>query len=188
MLLQKPLATFDAMQAKNMNCPLASSAGRLFDAVSAALGICSEQIQYEGQAAIELEASITKQAWAEAQQTAYPFLVEEGMLDPVTMWKALLNDLSSGVNIALMSARFLKGLSLAVQQLASQLAHTNKFKTIALTGGVFQNKILFEDVKQGLEQQFTVLSHHEIPANDGGLAIGQAAIAAARIMRKEQCV
>jgi hydrogenase maturation protein HypF len=188
MLLQKPLATFDAMQAKNMNCPLASSAGRLFDAVSAALGICSEQIQYEGQAAIELEASITKQAWAEAQQTAYPFLVEEGMLDPVTMWKALLNDLSSGVNIALMSARFHKGLSLAVQQLASQLAHTNKFKTIALTGGVFQNKILFEDVKQGLEQQFTVLSHHEIPANDGGLAIGQAAIAAARIMRKEQCV
>jgi hydrogenase maturation protein HypF len=186
MLSQKPLATFDAMLEKNMNCPLASSAGRLFDAVSAAVGICPEQIQYEGQAAIELEACITKQAWADAQQMAYPFLLKDGVLDPTAMWKALLKDLSLGTDVSFISARFHKGLSLAVQQLASQLANNNKFKTIALSGGVFQNKMLFEDVKQGLEQQhFAVLSHHHVPANDGGLALGQAAIVATRIMRKE---
>ncbi len=188
MLSQKSLVTFDAMLGKNMNCPLASSAGRLFDAVAAAVGICSEQIQYEGQAAIELEASITEQAWADAQQSPYPFLLEGGVLDPAPMWKALLEDLSNITAIASISARFHKGLSLAVQQLASQLANDNKINTIVLSGGVFQNKTLFEDVKQGLEQQFTVLTHRNVPANDGGIALGQAVIAATRMMREKQCV
>jgi len=189
LLADKALATFDAMLAKKMNCPLASSAGRLFDAVAAAVGICSEQIQYEGQAAIELEACITQQAWDDAQHMPYPFLLREGELDPTFMWKALLKDLSLKLDITFISARFHKGLSLAVQELACQLATDNKLKTIALSGGVFQNKTLFEDVKHGLEQRsFTVLSHHHIPSNDGGLALGQAAIAATRIMRKEQCV
>lgn len=188
MLSQKPLATFDAMLEKNMNCPLASSAGRLFDAVAAAVGICPEQLQYEGQAAIELEAIITAQAWAEAQQSAYPFLLEKGVIDPTPMWQALLKDLSKTTEIACISARFHRGLSLAVQQLADQLANDKTIKTIVLSGGVFQNKTLFEDVKQGLEQQFTVLTHHNVPANDGGIALGQAVIAATRMMRKEQCV
>jgi hydrogenase maturation protein HypF len=180
-LSQKPLATFDAMLDKKMNCPVASSAGRLFDAVAAAVGICFEQIQYEGQAAIELEASITSKAWFDAQQTAYPLLVEESVLDPSPMWKALLKDLSNTTDIAIISARFHKGLSIAVQQLARQLANDHGINTIALSGGVFQNKTLFEDVKRGLEQQkFTVLSHHKVPANDGGLALGQAVITAAR--------
>ena len=189
MLSQKPLATFNVMLEKNMNCPQASSAGRLFDAVAAAVGICPEQIQYEGQAAIELEASITEEAWLESDQTAYPFLLEEGVLDPSPMWKALLNDLSNATEVARISSRFHRGLSRAVQQLAIQLANDNKINTIALSGGVFQNKTLFEDVKQGLEQQqFSVLIHHNVPANDGGIALGQAVIAAARIMRKQQCV
>jgi hydrogenase maturation protein HypF len=189
MLSQKPLATFDAMLEKNMNCPLASSAGRLFDAVAAAVGICSEQLQYEGQAAIELEAIITDQGWADAQQTAYPFLLEKGVLDPSPMWQALLEDLSKITESACISARFHKGLSLAVQQLAAKLANDKAIKTIVLSGGVFQNKTLFEDVKQGLEQQqFTVLTHQNVPANDGGIALGQAVIAATRLMRKEQCV
>ncbi len=188
MLSQKPLATFNAMLEKKLNCPLASSAGRLFDAVAAAVGICSEKIQYEGQAAIELEACITEQAWLEAGQAAYPFLLEEGVLDPAPMWKALLNDLSNVTDLAIISARFHKGLSLAVQQLAIELANNNKINTIALSGGVFQNKTLFEDVKQGLGQQFRVLTHKNVPANDGGLSLGQAVIAATRIMRKQQCV
>jgi hydrogenase maturation protein HypF len=188
-LSQKPLTTFDAMLAKNMNCPLASSAGRLFDAVAAAVGICPEQLQYEGQAAIELEASITVQAWLDVQHSAYPFSLEDGVLDPSPMWKALLKDLSDGIGVATISARFHKGLSLAVQQLASQLANEKVIKAIALSGGVFQNKTLFEDVKKGLEQQqFTVLAHNQVPANDGGIALGQAVITATRIMRKQQCV
>ncbi|PHS25926.1 MAG: carbamoyltransferase HypF [Methylophaga sp.] len=190
-LSKKPLATFDAMLVKNMNCPLTSSAGRLFDAVAAAVGICSEQIQYEGQAAIELEANITEKSWSKVniEQEAYPFSLEEGVLDPSPMWRVLLEDLSKAIDSATISARFHKGLSLTVQQLASQLAKENKVRTIVLSGGVFQNKTLFEDVKQGLEQkQFTVLVHNEVPANDGGIALGQAVIVATRIMRKEQCV
>jgi hydrogenase maturation protein HypF len=189
MLTQKPLATFDAMLEKNMNCPLASSAGRLFDAVAAAVGICPEQLQYEGQAAIELEASITEQAWLDGQSSPYLFSLEKGVLDPGPMWKALLKDLSDDMGVATISARFHKGLSLAVQQLASQLANEKTIKKIVLSGGVFQNKTLFEDVKKGLEkQQLTVLVHNQVPANDGGIALGQAVIAATRIMRKEQCV
>jgi len=188
-LTQKPLATFDMMLEQELNCPLASSAGRLFDAVAAAVGICFEQIQYEGQAAIELEAIITPQAWLEAQQSAYPFLLERGLLDPTPMWQALLKDLSQATPLANIAARFHKGLSLAIQQLSIQLANDNKLNHIVLSGGVFQNKILFEDVKQALEQQkFKVLTHQLVPANDGGIALGQAAIAASGIMRKEQCV
>ncbi|MBL1321479.1 MAG: carbamoyltransferase HypF [Methylophaga sp.] len=184
-LNQKPLKTFDAMMEKNMNCPLASSTGRLFDAVAGAVGICFENIQYEGQAAIELEASITKQAWQDSALSAYPFSVENKVFDPTPMWQSLLEDLAESVEVSTISARFHKGLSLAIQQLATQLANDNKVNTIALSGGVFQNKTLFEDVKKGLEQQFTVLVHKNVPANDGGLALGQAVIAATRIMRKQ---
>ncbi len=186
-LNQKPLATFNAMLEKKLNCPLVSSAGRLFDAVAAAVGICIEHIQYEGQAAIELETCITQSAWQQAQQSAYPFLITDGVLDPAPMWRALLSDLANMVEPATISARFHKGLSLAIQQMATQLANSHSINTIALSGGVFQNKTLFEDVKQGLEQQFTVLTHKNVPANDGGLALGQAVIAATRIMRKQQC-
>jgi hydrogenase maturation protein HypF len=187
-LNQKLLKTFDAMLEKKLNCPLASSAGRLFDAVAAAVGICTEQIQYEGQAAIELEACISQSAWQQVQHSAYPFLITDGVLDPAPMWRSLLNDLANTVEKAMISARFHKGLSLAIQQMVTHLADSHAIKTIALSGGVFQNKTLFEDVKQGLEQQFTVLTHNNVPANDGGLALGQAVVAATRIMRKQQCV
>ena len=77
-----------------MNCPQASSAGRLFDAVAGAVGICQEKIQYEGQAAIELENCIDQQAWLEAETSAYPFVTDdnsdENQLNPAPMWKALL--------------------------------------------------------------------------------------------------
>ncbi len=185
-LSEKPLTTYDAMLEKNVNCPLASSAGRLFDAVAAAAGICRESIQYEGQAAIELEASITPSAWSSARFSAYPFASSDGILDPTLLWKALLKDLANSVNVPLIAARFHKGLSVAIQQLTSELAFSKGTRTIVLSGGVFQNKTLFEDVKQGLEQMnFTVLHHRHVPANDGGLALGQAVIAAARLINEE---
>jgi hydrogenase maturation protein HypF len=183
-LSKKPLATFDAMIKKGINCPKASSAGRFFDAVAGALGICQEEIQYEGQAAIELENCIDEQAWIEAKTTAYTLDLDK-QLDPTHMWKELLQDLSTSTPTSLISARFHKGLSNAVQTMASKLAIENGVNTIALSGGVFQNKTLFEDVKQGLEQQnFTVLVHHNVPTNDGGLALGQAVITAARLHKK----
>ena len=182
-LSQKPLATFDAMLEKGMSCPKASSAGRLFDTVASAIGICPEEIQYEGQAAIELETCIDEQAWKEASNSAYEFDLAAKQLDPTSMWKALLQDLSDSIPSSLISARFHKGLSNAVRELAIKLSMGYKITTIALSGGVFQNKTLFEDVKQGLElQDFTVLVHRNVPTNDGGLALGQAVITAARII------
>lgn len=187
-LSQKPLATFDAMMDKNMNCPQASSAGRLFDAVAGAVGICQEEIQYEGQAAIELENCIDQQAWLEAKTSAYTFDIEN-QLNPTPMWEALLKDLSLGVSTSVISARFHKGLSNAIQKIAIKLAEENRIKTIALSGGVFQNKTLFEDIKQGLEQQgFSILVHQNVPANDGGIALGQVVITAARIIKGEKPV
>ena len=184
-LSSKPLSTFDGMVKQGINCPLASSAGRLFDAVAAAVDICREALQYEGQAAIELEACITPQAWAEAETSAYSFSLLHHQLDPSPMWKALLEDLSNNIAVALISARFHKGLSLAIQQLASDLAFYKEIRTIALSGGVFQNKTLFEEVKQGLESMnFTVLHHRNVPANDGGLALGQAVITAAQFIEE----
>jgi len=187
--VQKPVVTLNAMLTTQFNCPLASSAGRLFDAVAAAIGICFDRIEYEGQAAIELEACIDNKAWLDSETTAYPFSLNDDVLDPTPMWISLLDDLIHSIDISLISARFHRGLSRAVQQLATKLAEQHCIKTIALSGGVFQNKTLFEDVKNNLQQQgFIVLCHRNVPANDGGLALGQAVITASRNMRDSQCV
>jgi hydrogenase maturation protein HypF len=179
-LSEKPLTTLDAMLAQNLNCPEASSTGRLFDAVAAAVGICYEGIQYEGQAAIELENSMSERAWIQAEDSSYPFFITNSQLDPTPMWKALLHDLSLSTSVSLISARFHRGLSNAIMALASQLAKENKVKIIVLSGGVFQNKTLFEEVKSGLEHKgFSILAHQLLPANDGGLALGQAVVVAA---------
>ncbi len=185
-LAAKPLATLDTMMARGLNSPLTSSAGRLFDAVAAALGICRDAIAYEGQAAIELE-TLAIRATKGEEGGAYPFgLIMAGdrwLLDPAPMWRALLADLASGRNPGIMAARFHLGLAQSAADLASRLAAKRGIATIALSGGVFQNKTLFEAITQRLRQQgLRVLTHHQVPANDGGLALGQAVAAAATLI------
>ena len=193
----------DAMIAKHLNSPLASSCGRLFDAVAAALGVCSEQQVYEGEAAIRLEA-LAASAALPAGDVGYPFsvsclpdaLVE---LDPTPMWTALLCDLMRDIPPSVAALRFHRGLSTVLVEVAQQLAHrgTPRFETVALSGGCFQNRILFESVAAQLRHLgLVVLTHAQAPANDGGLSLGQAAIAAALLLetrksseeRTEQCV
>ncbi|HEY9880476.1 MAG TPA: carbamoyltransferase HypF [Leptolyngbyaceae cyanobacterium] len=165
--------------------PLASSVGRLFDAVAAALGICREGASYEGQGAVELEALVDPDQLY--QTLPYPFdLVtrhEDGLwvVDPQAMWLSLLADLMQGVNAGIISARFHVGLANAIATLTHMLRNQHPFSQVALTGGVFQNKILLLEVKQRLEALgLTVLTHSKVPPNDGGLSLGQAVIAAAR--------
>ena len=185
----KPLATFDAMLAHGLNSPPASSCGRLFDAVAAALGICRERASYEGQAAIELEAALDHAALANAD-AAYPFALdalagEPAMLDldPAPMWQALLDDLAAGAAPGVIAARFHSGLARAIVATALHCAAGSRIVTVALSGGVFQNRTLFELVERQLrERGLAVLSHRQVPPNDGGLALGQAAIAAARAL------
>jgi hydrogenase maturation protein HypF len=104
------------------------------------------------------------------------------------MWAALLHDLTDGVAARTVALRFHNGLSQALveatKHLKARAAASAHFDTVALSGGSFQNRILFESVASKLRDAgFIVLTHAEVPANDGGLALGQAAIGAARLMR-----
>ncbi len=177
-----PLDMLAAMLAKGINSPPASSCGRLFDAVAGALGVSSEAVTYEGQAAIELEALATRASGAPG---AYPFGTAwgdgPGLLDPAPLWEALLDDLAAGLSAETIAARFHQGLAEGVVRLARGLASGHGIDRVALSGGVFQNRTLFEAVANGLRQTgLDVLTHRLVPANDGGLSLGQAAVAAAR--------
>jgi hydrogenase maturation protein HypF len=191
-LQQKPLKLLDQMLEKGINSPLASSCGRLFDAVAAAIGICRESSSYEGQGAIALEA--LAQQWMlnhPEEIEVYPFAVEnkevEGesnllYLEPRPMWQQLLDDLQQGTSKSAIAAKFHRGLAkaiaLMVQQIRSNYTEAN-IDRVALTGGVFQNQILLLEVSSLLEEMgMTVLTHSQVPPNDGGLSLGQIAIAA----------
>lgn len=180
---EKPLDILGAMLSKGINSPLTSSCGRLFDGVAAAIGICRESIGYEGEAAVELEA-LAMDALA-TRPAGYPFdtVSMDGrlVLDPAPMWSALLDELVRGVDRGIIAARFHIGLARAVAELARTLAEEYGTDTVALSGGVFQNKTLFEAVSAQLRKGcLRVLAHRQVPANDGGLALGQTVAAAAR--------
>jgi hydrogenase maturation protein HypF len=185
LLSHRPLATLDRMIEQDINSPLASSCGRLFDAVAAVVGLHPERVSYEGQAAIELEAQADERVLE--RDAGYSFDLsaadEMVMLDPAPMWLALLHDLADGAPVPFIAARFHRGLADALIQLATRLAVVHGIGAVALSGGCFQNRILFERVAAGLrEANLVVLSHSALPANDGGLSLGQAAVAAARIL------
>jgi hydrogenase maturation protein HypF len=188
-LEQQPRSLLDQMLHQGINSPLASSAGRLFDAVAAAIGMNREKVGYEGQAAIQLEAIIQPHDLEMANDSPYPFKVDEIQINGQTllelnstlMWRSLLDDLQNRMEPGLISARFHLGLANAIAHLVQQLNQTYSFTQVVLTGGVFQNEILTHAVTNQLTQMdFTVLTHHLVPSNDGGLSLGQAAIAAAR--------
>jgi hydrogenase maturation protein HypF len=186
-LARKPLDALTVMMERGINSPLSSSCGRLFDSVAAAVGICRDSVTYEGQAAVELE-TLAASALGTCRD-GYPFEVAPGdvplVLDPEPMWIALLDDLARGEEPASISARFHAGLAGAVAQLAIRLAQNRGIGTVALSGGVFQNKILLEGIADRLRSVgLRVLSHRQVPANDGGISLGQAAIAAARAIRR----
>jgi hydrogenase maturation protein HypF len=106
------------------------------------------------------------------------------VIDPAPMWEELLHDLADDVPPAVISARFHKGLAAAVATTGEQLARAHQIDTVALSGGCFQNAVLFGETARRLEAAgLTVLSHAAVPANDGGLALGQAAVAAARLIQ-----
>jgi hydrogenase maturation protein HypF len=184
-LSAKPLATIDAMIARHLNAPPASSCGRLFDAAAAAIGICRECQAYEGEAAMRLEAIVDEAALGDAECYTFGIVPTAGLLaiEPRPMWHALLSDLAEDTPPPVIAARFHNGLAAAITAMGETLAERGaRFDTVALSGGCFQNRILFEETLRGLQALgFTVLTHAQVPANDGGLALGQAAIAAARL-------
>jgi hydrogenase maturation protein HypF len=179
----KPLAVLRTLIERGCNAPLSSSAGRLFDAVAAALGVGGEVLTYEGQAAIELEAIAA--GAGERNARGYPFArISEPsgeVLDAAPLWVDLLEDLRRGRAPDQIAASFHAGLAMAICTLALDLAGRRGLSTVALSGGVFQNRLLLETVTDDLESAgLRVLLQRRVPANDGGLALGQAAVAVAR--------
>lgn len=179
-LAEKPRTVLDQMLTTQLRSPLASSAGRLFDAVAAAVGCCREAASYEGQGAIELEALVQSN-----EVEPYPFMVrsdrEPLILSAKSLWPELLKDLQQGVEKSVIAARFHYGLAKAIAALAIALATRHQLNQVVLSGGVFQNQVLLMMVQDRLQQKgLTVLTPHEVPPNDGGLSLGQVAIATAR--------
>jgi hydrogenase maturation protein HypF len=187
-LERQPLATLAAMLDRGINSPPASSCGRLFDAVAAAVGLCRERISFEGEAAQALEAIVDESTlYHEADSQAYTCTImrlannDLLYLEPKPLWQALLQDLAASTPAGVIAARFHKGLARAITAMAVKLCPSRENRVVALSGGVMQNKVLFEQLDARLQAQgFTVLSHHQVPAGDGGLALGQALIAAAQ--------
>ena len=162
-----------------INSPLTSSMGRLFDAAAALAGV-RQQVNYEAQAAIEFEALIDPD-----EKSAYSFEYIDGLVDPKPAFEALIADVLSGVTVNKISGRFHNGLARMVTEVCHKLSDEYDLSEVALSGGVWQNMVLLSRSVQMLEKSgFTVHFHQQVPANDGGLALGQAAVAAVRL--KEQ--
>ncbi len=183
-LSAKPVAILRAMMESGPNAPPASSAGRLFDAVAAVLGVSPETCSYEGQAAIGLEALAARTAGEPGQD--YLGAIVPGRIELISwepMWRALLADLALGVEVARIASRFHAGLALTLSSLAVRVAGNRGTDTVVLGGGVFQNRILLEAVTSNLEaHDLRVLSPRRLPANDAGISLGQGTIAAARAL------
>jgi hydrogenase maturation protein HypF len=156
-------------------CVPCSSMGRLFDAVASLLGV-RHRIDYEGQAAIELEALAESAIDNQRTGPSLPLMVRaDGVIDPTTMVQTMVAALYAGTRRALLAAAFHEAVADAVAKVVGRLA--GAVRLVGLTGGVFQNVLLLRACRTRLQLNgFEVLSHHTVPPNDGGLALGQAAI------------
>jgi len=168
------------MMAKGVNSPPTSSMGRLYDAVSAIAGV-RQTVNYEGQAAIELEYSTDP-----AVEGAYGFeiaKVDDGrfVVSPAPMFEQLVEDVRKGEPREALSTRFHNGVAGMIGEVCERIREAEGLNIVALSGGVFQNRYLLGRAVELLEAAgFRVLVHSRVPANDGGIALGQALHAAAR--------
>jgi hydrogenase maturation protein HypF len=148
--------------------------GRLFDAVAALLGVC-ETSTYEGQPAIELENTILP-----ADEAGMAFEMRDDVVDAAPVIAALVAGLRAGLSASVLAGRFHAAVAGMLLGVACRLRRQSGLDEVALSGGVWQNATLLRDTTRLLEQAgFRVMTHRLVPANDGGLALGQAAVAAA---------
>ncbi len=180
----QPLNLIEGIAQSGLNSPWSSSCGRLFDAVAAFLGLWPDRISYEGQAAIALE-TLADQA-LDLDREAYPIeLFSDSLLwlNPTILWEAMLADRASGVPPSVIALRFHRGIAQGLIQAVQTLQDRGLyFRAIACGGGVFQNRLLLSCLEAALTEsplRHPLLLPQQVPANDGGLALGQAAIASA---------
>jgi hydrogenase maturation protein HypF len=166
---------------KRLNAPLTSSMGRLFDAAASLLGICCHA-SYEGQAAVELEAAaMLHMAAAAPYAGVWESGTEQPWIAPLKpLLQAVILDLRQGTPAGLIAARFHRTIAQLAVLLCQQARKAAGLREVALSGGVWQNQLLRQAVCAGLAKEgFTVYTHKQVPTNDGGIALGQAAAAQA---------
>ncbi|BFM07898.1 carbamoyltransferase HypF [Halioxenophilus aromaticivorans] len=184
-LSDKPIAILQKMAAQQLNSPASSSAGRLFDAVAALLNLCREQQTYEGQAATQLQ-TLAEEYRPTGSERSLPFdiLNTSGLMEISwqRFWPEILQRLKTHSNLPQLAWLFHLTLAQAVTRSTTQLAQQHRVQTVMLSGGVAHNRLLSEMIIQRLDSNN--LHCHiagNIPSNDGGIALGQAAIALANL-------
>ena len=156
-----------------LNAPLTSSMGRLFDAAAALIGV-RQVVNYEAQAAIEMEALVQ-----DGDAAAYPFSLENGQINVAPLWQAMVAEWQKGVDAAALATRFHNTVAQMVITVCRQIRDETSLNEVALSGGVWQNMTLLKRTIPPLQAAgFTVYWHTVVPSNDGGLALGQAMIGA----------
>jgi hydrogenase maturation protein HypF len=174
---------------RRINSPLTSSMGRLFDAISALLGIRGE-IDYEGQAAVELEMAayssviamgVGNEAMSNAEES-YPYRIvaDQGIriVRLRDLLAAVIDDSHHGISKSLISLKFHNTVARMTNEMCQLIADETGITQVALSGGVFQNRLLLRKTVSSLERSgFQVLTHRQVPCNDGGISLGQAVIA-----------
>ncbi|WP_051956021.1 carbamoyltransferase HypF [Beijerinckia mobilis] len=178
----KPVASLRAMVKAGFNTPRASSAGRLFDAMAALLRIAPQVLTFEGEAAMALE-TLARMAMDRPRPLPFAVATRDGCveIDTRPLWTESLDRLHAGEGRAQLAAAFHAGLAEIFARVAVEAACKHGVRHIALSGGVIQNRLLFELLLERLSRfDYTLLTAAEAPVNDGGLALGQAVIAAVR--------
>jgi len=172
------LQPFITMMNKGINSPVTSSCGRLFDAVASLAGI-RDVMSFEGQAPIELEMAID-----EPHDLSYPYQVaaQDIGADFIISFEPMIREIVADIGInktaAFISGRFHNTIAQVIADICGRISQREGIKLVALSGGVFQNLYLLTRTVDLLRQkQFRVLTHEQVPTNDGGIALGQAVIA-----------
>lgn len=177
----------ERMIVEEFNSPPTSSLGRLFDAVSCLL-MGRNEVVYEGQAAIELEMAAVS-ASAVPIKEAYPFAVLGGeplQMDVRPLIRAVVEEIGQGTPVPLIAGRFHRTIAAMITAVCQRIQTQTSLTKVALSGGVFQNRLLLSQLLPMLATAgFQAYINHQVPANDGGLSLGQVAVAAARLENGE---
>lgn len=172
--------TLRRMLSLELNSPMTSSMGRLFDAVSSLIGV-RQNITYEAQAAIELEAHVEAD-----EEHFYEFAIQEEKIDPLPVIRAIVEDLRASVPKERVAARFHLAVAHMVDHVSRLLWKREGISDIVLSGGVWQNQVLLTHTMRLLSKSgLRIYLHRQVPTNDGGIALGQAAIAAHRVRQNQ---
>ncbi len=178
---RREVAIVRRMIERRLNTPLASSAGRLFDAAASLLGLC-DTATYEGEAAVKLEAAAT--GWASPAELPWRLSSQGGcwVYDPVPTLRSLLSGLAEGASVQWLAAAFHQTITAVTVALVERAVKTCRVRTVCLSGGCFQSNLLARTVPAALRADgLRVLINRSVPVNDGGISYGQVAIAAARM-------